>query len=616
MDQQQFEEWVRQQGGQGRVQYDQAAKVIDNPAVTLAGSEQAGVEFDPTGPKKITVTEEKWTAVDAAGKPTGAVLHVQRKPDGSLAVLGQSGANPAARSGGDASTEPPKTEDRGGRHYVWQPNAPGTGGGGQWVDTGPAPATPAEQKAQEDPGTVVSTRQTTDANGLTTKITRYRRPDGTTYERPDTVQAEPAKPEVVASTLNTTSPYVGSVVNGVISWEPNPNYKKEKPEPLNLPPTQEWAVFRNEDNSTTTVKNPNYKPPSQIIKDPTTGRYQQITEDENHRPVIRDVTTETTVRPSDLPVLQAKYGEIGQGLGALAADLNRRYSSGEITAEERNRSFEAAHAQATTQVAEINTILDNSRAIWSGELQQRGQTLGETQSRRSYASSMLTNATGVGSAIAQSAGPGHGQAIAQGVQSLLNIGQNYAQGMGGFRESPEIQLPKALQQARETGLPGMAAPGSPAGLPGQSAGVGPSPTPVGPSPTPDASLTPAPASGFEAGSGISDTTDRGGVPREYTPASGSTPAPAGGASAGAGLQGLSAPDGINPLVAQLAQRLLGGQGYAGSPVAAGGGGVFDPMEEAARMTQGSDDPDWTAAVMRAARGNPDQQQPGYQRFFD
>jgi hypothetical protein len=483
------------------------------------------------------------------------------------------------------------------------------------------PATTPAQVAKDEQGTEIGSEQVTDAQGKTVKRTTYRRADGSTYTREDSVQAAPEKPQVVPGTLNTTSPNVGTVVNGQVVWTPNPNYNNPSPQPISIPGNPRTIIWDDGPGKPTrTEKNPAYVKPSKIMphpSDPT--RMINVTEDDQGNPVILPVDDKTTIRPADLPVLQAKYGEVAQGLGNLAADLNRRYAAGEITAEERKRAFDAAHAQASTQVSEINSILDNSRQIWAGELQQRGQTLGETQSRRAYAGNIFGNAVSLGGSIAQSAGPGHGAAIARGVGSLLNIGQQYAGGMGGFRESPEVQLPRALQQAREVGLPGLPAPGGmpqagapPAGAVGPT-GVGP--TGVGATAPSAISAAAAPAApapsggGFEPGSGISDTTDRGGAPREYTPASASTAAPA--ALSGPAPQG-GLPPGINPLVAQLAQRLLGGMDYGGSPVAAGGGGVFDPMAEAERMTQGSDDPDWNAAVMKAAQGGQGQ---GYQRFF-
>lgn len=52
-----------------------------------------------------------------------------------------------AAAAGDA--KPPEQKDEGGRRYVWKPNPGGPSAGGQWVDAGSAPETPAERQARE-----------------------------------------------------------------------------------------------------------------------------------------------------------------------------------------------------------------------------------------------------------------------------------------------------------------------------------------------------------------------------------------------------------------------------------------------------------------------------------
>lgn len=374
---------------------------------------------------------------------------------------------------------------------------------------------------------------------------------------------------------------------------------REESKPVAAPPTQKWITERKPDGTITSSLNPNYKPPSQITKDPETGQYVEITEDAEGKPIVRPVTNQTTIKPADLPVLQAKYSEISQGLGTLAADLNGRFSRGEITEKQRTDAFTAAHQQAATQISEINSILETSRAAWGQEIQQRGQTLADTQGRRAFAGDVLQNALSTGNQIALSAGPGHGAAIAGGVSALMNIGQRYAEGMGGFKESPEIAMPTSVRQAQGVGLPGFPMP---AGVPPMAA------------PAPGA---PAPA-GVGAGLGASDTTDAGGAPRVMTPSS-ATNAPQGSIPQ-------AAVPGMNPMVSQMAQQLQGGGAFSGSPVAAGGMGVYDPLAEAQRMlatrASGQSDPSWEEAVRRASQdaasrsgGAPGGGAAGYQRFM-
>jgi hypothetical protein len=446
--------------------------------------------------------------------------------------------------------------------------------------------------------------------------------------------AERNKPQVAAGTLNTTSPNIGVVdpATGNITWKPNPNYQSPSPQPITIPGNPKTITWDDGPGKPLrTEKNPAYVKPSKIMphpSDPT--KMVNVTEDDNGNPVILPVDDKTTIKPADLPVLQAKYGQIAQGLGALAQDLNSRYARGEITEAQKNTAFTAAHQQAQTQVSEINQILDTSKAIWSGELTQRGQSLSETQSRRGFAQNIFDRAAATGMGIATSAGPGHGKDIAAGVGALMNMGQRYAEGMGGFRESPEIALPAALQQARGMGIPGFGDTGGPPGPPGAAPGLSGAPTPAGMSPPP---------AGFPPGTGVSNTTDAGGVPRLMTPASATGPVaapPGAGPQAPAaghgdpgfyppgmqgpnttdprfyppGMQGPSTVDpGFHPPGLQgMGQALQSGLGFGGSPVAAGGGGMYDPSQDIQGMIGDGADPTWAEAVRRAAA---EVNQPGY-----
>jgi hypothetical protein len=435
------------------------------------------------------------------------------------------------------------------------------------------PATTPAQAAKDEQGTEIGTEQSTDAQGKTVKTTTYKRPDGTTYTKTDSVQAAPEKPQVVAGTLNTTSPQYAVVgPDGSVSWQPNPNYQKPDPKPINVPGNPRTIIWDNGDGTTRTEKNPGYVKPSKIQPHPSDpSKMVNVTEDDAGNPVILPVDDKTVIKPADLPVLQTKYGEIASGLGALAQDLNGRLARGEITAQQRQDAFTAAHQQADTQVKEINSILENSRAAWSGQISQRRDTLGETQSRRAYASDVFGRAMQTGLSIAESAGPGHGKAIAAGVGAMLRMGQRYAEGMGGFRESPEIPLPPALQQAQGIGLPGYPMPAAPGAAPGPPPPPPPGGPPAGAPPPPPPPPPPT---------GISDTTDRGGVPRELTPAMGAAPV--------ASLMGGQLEAGMSPF---------------SSPVAAGGSGLWDAEAETQAMLAsqaGAGNPIWEEAVRRAA----------------
>jgi len=71
--------------------------------------------------------------------------------------------------------------------------------------------------------------------------------------------------------------------------------------------------------------------------------------------------------------------------------------------------------------------------------------------------------------------------------------------------------------------------------------------------------------------------------------------------------------GQDPRFGTMQQMLQAGQAYAGSPVASGGLGLFDPSQDVAGMVGDGADPTWADAVRRAAQ---DVTQPGFawQRF--
>lgn len=119
MNQQEVEQWIAQNGGPERVQYARATTQVDNPAADPITARQAGVTFDVSAPAKVPIATEKWTAVDDKGQPTGAVLHVKRRPDGDFDIVEQANANPSKPQANQTPAAPPTVQDQGGRHYVW-----------------------------------------------------------------------------------------------------------------------------------------------------------------------------------------------------------------------------------------------------------------------------------------------------------------------------------------------------------------------------------------------------------------------------------------------------------------------------------------------------------------
>jgi len=454
------------------------------------------------------------------------------------------------------------------------------------------------QTAAGQKGELIQSDEQDDGQGNVTKTDTYRRSDGTTYQVTSTVKKAPGQPKVGRTQvqiggknlIKVTS--VDPATNKSDEWYEDPANPGVRVQPPTEPTTKTNRVQvtvngKNlikvttadsatgkgeeyyEDPATGQRVQPPVQPPGQPFKDQN-GRWWQMVYDAEGTPSIKAVTQSTIIKPADLPVLQAKYGEIASSLGKLAAELNQKVAAGEITPEERDRAFGAAHQQAQVQVEEINSILSNSQAAWSGQVTQRGQTFSEAASRRSYAGNVMSNALTVGGNIASGALPGHGKAIAAGVGALMDIGKNYAAGMGGFPDMSEVPLPRALQQAQQVGIPGLPDPtggGLRPGAPGAGPGLSRPPQTAGggafdviPQPLPWRGQNP----------GMSTMPNRG-------------PAP------GMTLMGMGA---------NMGGGMPGALGMSGSPQQR----ITLPDTELQSMLGDGSDPDWEDAVRRAHAG--------------
>lgn len=452
-------------------------------------------------------------------------------------------------------------------------------------------------------------------------------------------EADRNKPQVIPGSANTTSKRVGFLqADGTIKWEENPNYNRPNPQPISAPPNVRSLVFLDADGKPVTEKNPAYRPPSKVDKDPETGQMIEITEDEDGKPVIRPVRREGTATPSPAavyPQLQARAGEISQTYTKKAEEIWGRHQRGEITQKERDDELGQLTAQATTQMNEVNSVLSNSRAIWDDQIRQRSNTLTDDASRRQFASSILTEIGRVSSGSATDAA-----GIGRNVTALAKLGLLLGNAAGGMKESPEIEMPGAVKQARDFTLPGFSPP--------NAAGFGATPESITPSAAvpsgadvaaQNAATQAQSQAAFEglgippsAGSGPDFTTPDGrfGIPAGQLGSP--TPAPAIEApSAGPPVRDdwrqpppvnepgndptppvsmdrriIIRPDATieinhapaSPL-AQMGSRLQP-RPTMGTPVSAGGGGAFDLHGEAQAMIGDGSDPEWAAAVRDAA----------------
>jgi hypothetical protein len=441
-------------------------------------------------------------------------------------------------------------------------------------------------------------------------------------EKEARAEAERNRPQVIASTASSTSRRVGYMLpDGTIKWEDNPNYNKPNPEPISAPSTVKHIVYMDADGKRVVEKNPNYKPPSKVDKDPDTGEMIEITEDADGNPLIRPVRREGTATPSPAatyPALQARAGQVSTTYTSKAQEIWARHQNGEITQKERDTALEQLTAQATSQINEINSVLSNSRAIWQDQITQRGQNINDASSRRTFASNILSQIGQV------SSGMGTDKAgIGRNITALAKLGMLLGDASGGLKESPEIDMPTAVKESRDFALPGFSPP--------NAAGFGEAPgsmAPDEPAPALEPPMRPReeiieearaggrmpepifrPSASVDAGPDFTTPEGRFGIPpgRQGSPPPPPPDEPAPIGRAGAPTTTTIRPDGTIEIhhanasspVAQMGARLQQ-RAPMGTPVSAGGRGLFDVRGEAQSMVGEGDDPAWAAAVQEAA----------------
>lgn len=428
-------------------------------------------------------------------------------------------------------------------------------------------------------------------------------------------EAERNKPQVIPSTASGTSKQIGYLKpDGTIEWVENPNYNKPNPEAVSAPSNVRSIVYRDADGKLVTEKNPNYKPPSKVDKDPDTGEMIEITEDEDGKPLIRPVRREGTATPSPAatyPALQARAGQVSQTYTAKAQQIWDRHQRGEITQKERDTALEALTAQATSQISEINSVLSNSRAIWQDQITQRGHTITDASSRRTFASNIFSQIA----QVASGAGTDK-KGIGRNIVALAKLGMLLGEQSGGMKDSPEIDMPAAVKESRDFTLPGFsppnaagfgAAPGAMAPNAAASSEVGQpgdpsladaeaerrSAAPASPvfRPRPPVDLAPASVPPVrddwrmgDPGSDPETPISRAGTPTTTIKPDGTIV--------------VNHANAMSPL-ASMGSRLQP-RPSMGTPVAAGGRGLFDARSEAASMIGDGSDPEWAAAVQEAA----------------
>lgn len=460
MNQSEVEQWITQQGGTQRVQYQRSTRQVDNPAADPVTAKSAGVKFDPTAEAKITVSEEKWVAVDAEGKPTGAVLHVRRRPDNDFDIVEQAGANPAKPS--DQTAAPP-----GGKPYI--DDGPEAGKSGRRWGWNPATkaydrdlgSSPAAQKADEGE----ESRQPVPTHPGYTQITTKK--DGKTetyYLDPNgqRVNGLPQTPDqqVTVLTINGAK-YTQIVKTPKDGSAPSISFLGPDSQPIARLPVEmkPGQVIKGGGANGEDV---------QAIPDPVTGviSYQPIKGAQPAGAGLKNI-------PKFVP--DYTKPETGFGLTDYAAELRKKVGlppeQGGITQKEYEDAVKEAHTTATTAVTTIT-------AAANVEQQTLDARRKEVARRQNQASTDFTNAQSANKDIWKYTAPGQAtlDQMALGSTAYNRIAQ---QGAGGLEDVPYPSLLNPWVEKARALLAGTAGGGDPRtelgrpGDPGYTAPVAP-----------------------------------------------------------------------------------------------------------------------------------------------
>lgn len=341
----------------------------------------------------------------STGKPT----QVSEYPDGHKEY--DDTQVPAAST---APAKPPETEDRGGHHYIWQPNPGGPNAGGQWIDQGPGSATetPAERTARE-------------AMAPSQNVSRETR-GGKDYT---VITIVPKSGQPGTPSIKVLGPD-GQEVPGGLPPEPG----KDTP-------------------SIVTVNGQTFIRHTVTKADGSPGEVYHTDQNGNRVELPQEGKTPT---PSDLPQFVPDWSAPAGDLGvtAYASAIRARP---DLTDKQKAELITAAHNTATTTIAHATSIINAQENTRSNETTQRGQDMSQANARLSAASADFgTAARTAAEATKYSEGP----QAASVLPYYLAMAHASGQGYGGFANSPQVQGGPAIQQVQGMGIPGVPMPGS------------------------------------------------------------------------------------------------------------------------------------------------------------
>jgi len=439
VNQQDVEKWIAQQGGDKRVQYSRSTQKVANPAKQLTRADGTdNPDYDPTAPATIEISEEKWTAVDGEGKPTGAVLNVRRRPDGDFDIVNQGDANP-----GRPADDTPEKKNAAELQRQREKNA------ALPANQDPAYETDAERRTRAD---ARIKQQGSDAEAARQ---RSRQDEADTRAREDQARQNAPKPQQAP---DGSWGYFDTTKNPPV-WAPIANAPgAAAPKPVQV--NGQWGVWQ------PNAADPKQPPSFVTIEVPKPG---------------------VTLKNVDPFEINFDDPGLDVGVGAWAARQRQKIGlpaeQGGITQDDYDNAVKEAHGRAgtaITNVANANTVIR----------QRQQDEAGLRNTRSEEAASDFTSALGAFSTLTSKGGfdPDSG--------SLKNVIPGLLWEMNKNREERTAKTPQlpGLHPMFQIASAQSAATAQPPAAKEQAAATGPTPEPYQPPGAP----APAPALGLGA----------------------------------------------------------------------------------------------------------------------
>jgi hypothetical protein len=151
-----------------------------------------------------------------------------------------------------------------------------------------------------------------------------------------------------------------------------------------------------------------------------------------------------TPLPPGVPRFETNFTKPDLGLGDRKAQLDALVTQGVITPAQANATMTADAGNAKAGAENLGAIVTIQEQNRSTGITQRGQDLGEQQSRRTFVGGLYNQAaSGFNNSKVL---PGSGAASANGFLAMMQAGMNLARQNGGFRDVPRVENGPLLNQ--------------------------------------------------------------------------------------------------------------------------------------------------------------------------